>query len=176
MIVRTYVASTHSLVTCQSPIPPYLCCFISKFLFVTPNVPDSLTSQMSRFWMQKGLFHFGRLVDVSTRILRTFQDLQDAYDLPRQAFFSCLKIRYYAQSFTTNLQFSHLMEFKKISFEGAPSKFMISRIYQFLITLRCPCLGMSICQNGSRPWGRSCLCKCGNLFGHKHSRTLFVPC
>ena len=77
---------------------------VTSFLF-TPNVPDSLTSQMSHFWMSRALFRYGQFVDTRTRFLKSFQDLKDAFDLPRQAFFSYLRIRHFAQSLAPNLQF-----------------------------------------------------------------------
>lgn len=106
---------------------------VTSFLF-TPNVPDSLTSQMSHYWMERALFHYGQMVDTRTRTLWSLQDLRDAYDLPRQAFFSYLQIRHFAQSLVTNFQFSPLTEFEKICLEGSSPKGMILRTYQLPIT------------------------------------------
>lgn len=85
---------------------------VTSFLY-TPNVLDSLTLQMSYFWMDRALFRYSQLMNTRTRTLRSFQDLQDAFDLPRQAFFSYLQICHYVQSLVPNLQFSPLNEFEK---------------------------------------------------------------
>lgn len=118
-----WVTSTASLVT--------------SFLF-TPNLPDNLTSQMSQFWMDRALFRYGQLVDTGTRTLRSFHVLKDTFDLPRQAFFSYLQIRHFAQSLVPNLQFSPLTEFEKVCLEGSSPKGMISCTYQLLITVLSP--------------------------------------
>lgn len=70
---------------------------------LTCNIPDSLTLQLSHVWKEKALFHFGILVDARSRKLCSFLDLQEVYNLPRQAFFSYLQILHYAQSLTTSL-------------------------------------------------------------------------
>lgn len=60
-------------------------------------------------------------------MLRSFQDLQNDFDIPKQAFFSYLQIRHYAQSLVPNLQFSPLTEFEKLCLEGSSPKGMIMR-------------------------------------------------
>lgn len=139
--------STYPLSTTSSPV--------TSFLF-TPNIPDSLTSQMSHFWMDKALFRYGQLIDPKTRLLRSFRELQIAFDIPKQAFFSYLQIRHYAQSLVSNLRFSPLTDFEKLCLEGSSPKGMISRTYQILVTDFSPDgLQHSYRLSGSRPWVQS---------------------
>lgn len=81
---------------------------LTIFLLLMPSIPESLISQVSHFWKERALFYFGQLVDA--RILHTFQNLQDTYSLPRQAFLSsfgprCSKSQYASYIRKTSTRF-----------------------------------------------------------------------
>lgn len=87
---------------------------------------------MTSPWSQRNLFHFGHLVNPVIRVLLSFEEFREKYNLPRSALFGFLQIRHYALTFTSNLQFSKLSPFECLVLFGPSQKGLTSDIYKLL--------------------------------------------